>query len=96
MENTLDPKVAQVIAESEAGKSFITFLAGCAFELDSISGIDLTDPNELAIEVKARQRAKEKFEKVLGSLLASPNASTIKDARDSFAVEIDSPQVKKD
>lgn len=88
---TLDPKVAKAIKESEAGRAFISFIAGHLLALDSVSGIDLDDPNEIAVEVKGRKRAKEKLELILSGLLTSSEANTIKDERDSFSVEVDPP-----
>jgi hypothetical protein len=65
----MDQKIAQKLMNSEEGVALAKFLDRTIDELDSVIGISLTGPMEIAIEVKARQRAAEKLRTILSTLL---------------------------
>lgn len=91
----MNPKIVKEIFSTPAGKELAKYLARKALSLDSLEGIDLDDPTEATIEMKARQRAKTKLEDILSGLIVGTEATTIKDKRDSFAVDVDEVDNKK-
>jgi hypothetical protein len=62
------------------GQQLKAFLAQEVLKLAAITSIKpLDDPTELAIEVKAQQKAYEKVVHILGDLLDLPKPSTVKE-----------------
>lgn len=82
----MDPAAAQRIRESPDGPALAGYLHGLIQSLDSVSGIKLDDPVEIAVEVKGRMRAKQKLEEALSTLLTREAHGTLRDDRDSFDV----------
>lgn len=84
----MDAKTIQEILNTDQGKSLIKHLAESILAMDTLDGINLDDPVEATVELKARKLAINKLRDILGSLIVSTNPSRIKDDRDSFGVDI--------
>lgn len=84
-----DPKHFRTLLDSAEGKEFAKYLASLILSLDSIGGINLDDPDEATIEMKARMRAKEKLETALAVLLTGENHGIVKDERDDYSMDVD-------
>ena len=91
----MNPKAIKEILSTPAGKEFAKYLAEKAISLDTLEGIDLNNPTEATIEMKARQRAIDKLKEILSGLLLGTESNKIKDSRDSFAVDVDLVDNKK-
>lgn len=91
----MNPKAIKEILSTPAGKEFVKYLAEKAISLDTLEGIDLNNPTEATIEMKARQRAIDKLKEILSGLLLGTESNKIKDSRDSFAVDVDLVDNKK-
>ena len=73
----LDIKTAQNIAKSESGHAFAKFLATTIAELDSVKGIDTSNPTSATIEVEARKLAQQKLREILDTLLIAQTSNEI-------------------
>ena len=85
----MNPKAIKEILSTPAGKEFAKYLAEKAISLDTLEGIDLNNPTEATIEMKARKRALNKLKKILSGLILGTESNKIKDKRDSFAVDVE-------
>ena len=61
----MKPETVKEMLESPVMVEFVRFIAHVVMELDSLEGIELTNPEEATIEMKARQLAGEKLKKIL-------------------------------
>ena len=66
----MNPKTAKTISGSESGKELIKFIRITILGIDSCK-TTLTNPVEISIEMKAREKAIEKLNAILKPLLDS-------------------------
>lgn len=87
----MHPLLAQkLMIEVPEMKELLAFLIEKAEELDRIDDIaDLSDPEEIALEVKARRRAYEKLKLMLSPLLNSDTKEVGKSINnDDYAMKV--------
>lgn len=67
----MKPEIIKQIVNSQGGQELVAYLKAKIKELDSIRGITSTGSEEIAVEVKARERAQEKLLEILEMLLST-------------------------
>ena len=68
-------QLAQKLRENPEIRRFIAFIQEEVGKLDSLQGLNLTKQDNLAVEVLARLRAKQKLEEILEPLLDTTEIS---------------------
>mgnify|MGYP003394242421 CR=1 FL=1 len=69
----MNPELAKKISAIPEIKEFIAFIGGEILKLDQLADIKLTNADEIALEVKARQRAVDKLKEILFPLVNVDN-----------------------
>ncbi len=82
----MNPETIHRLLSFPEAKEFVSFLASQALLLNTLDGIKLDDPDEIALEVKARQRAYETVVHMLEPFLAGDARVTVKSELDGFSV----------
>lgn len=65
----MNPKALKRIANTSDGKALRVYLARKVIALDSVSDITSSDPMEIAVEVRAKDRARELILEVLKDIV---------------------------
>lgn len=79
-------ETVQRIMGNADGKELLLFLVQSANEIDTLSDIKLDDPVELSIEVKARLRAKQKFDELIEVLVRGTEQRVDSAPNDDYVV----------
>lgn len=86
---SIDPKVLQALLKNIPElETFRVYLAGEAFKLNTLDGLDDVKPADIPLEIMARRRAREIIDNILGLLSTPPQTLGKSDPRD-YMVEVD-------
>jgi hypothetical protein len=73
----MNPKTVEILTKNVPElKELIAFLQSEAQKLDTLAGISAPTPNDIAVEVLARKRAKETIDAMLAPLLGHVDKPT--------------------
>lgn len=67
----MDEKAVKRLLDSADGRALVVYIGQKIQELDSLSGIDSTTAERIAIEVRARECATEKLREIFSMFLAA-------------------------
>lgn len=67
----MNQKIAQQLVKTPEGQAFIDYLKKKINELDTVGGVIVTDPVEIAVEIKARGMALQKLKEILSDILVA-------------------------
>ncbi len=85
----LNPSHIKKIKESEEGRELIKYIGHTILSLDTIGGINRSDPVAAAIEIGARDLAAEKLKTIFSALLSVEELAKIKDERDDYSLTVE-------
>ena len=84
----MSPELAQKLMGLPEGRELKAFLLSEANKLNRLDDIKFTDPNEIALEAKSRQRAYEVVKEMLSTLLDSSENDIMNSKDESITTEM--------
>ncbi len=73
----MEPEIAKRITASSDGQALVAYLRRTVMSLDRLSAITAVSEPRIALEVRSNQRAIEKLEEILSTLLTDESRATI-------------------
>ncbi len=84
----MNPELAKKLKELPEGRALQVFLTSEAAKLNTLEDINATDPDEIALETKARQKAYKTVKEMLSTLFDDSQFGILQEKDDSISTEM--------